>query len=299
MEKQERKILTQNRSSTINKRETSYEGLAEKFVNGEDGLQNLIHEDKNQLFRPLTGITEQDIAEIPFLRQVREAIEVWKNLAKTATGKAAYTIRKAIIDLQKDQYIIKQAYRKPTITMHATHTTYYTPLLSEETMRDGVLSYSGVSLCNPKVCSAILCNYSKLKAAGEGNFISDTWYLMEDFDRISYKALQPHPLLLRLTELKIDGLPNKDIQSILLEEFSIRHTPEYISSLWRNKIPKLIADCAVDEFLDCWYLNHEKASYKKCGRCGQIKLALSRYFSRNNTNKDGLYSICKECRRCK
>ena len=41
-EKKERKILTDNRMVTINKRETSYEGLAEKFENGEDGMYNIL-----------------------------------------------------------------------------------------------------------------------------------------------------------------------------------------------------------------------------------------------------------------
>ena len=40
---------------------------------------------------------------------------------------------------------------------------------------------------------------------------------------------------------KIDGKPNLEIQNLLEEEFGIRHSIEYISSLWRNKIPKLIA----------------------------------------------------------
>ena len=46
-EKKERKILTDNRMVTINKRETSYEGLAEKFENGEDGIYGMISNDKN------------------------------------------------------------------------------------------------------------------------------------------------------------------------------------------------------------------------------------------------------------
>ena len=37
-EKQEKKILTDNRMVTVNKRETSYEGLCSKFENGEDGI---------------------------------------------------------------------------------------------------------------------------------------------------------------------------------------------------------------------------------------------------------------------
>ena len=41
MEKQEKKeksILTENRLVTINKRETSFEGLVSQFENGEDGV---------------------------------------------------------------------------------------------------------------------------------------------------------------------------------------------------------------------------------------------------------------------
>ena len=50
MEKQERKarkILTENRIATVNKRETSFEGLVSQFENGEDGIYNLVTEDKN------------------------------------------------------------------------------------------------------------------------------------------------------------------------------------------------------------------------------------------------------------
>ena len=35
-EKKEKKILTENRLSTVNKRETSYEGLVSQFENGEE-----------------------------------------------------------------------------------------------------------------------------------------------------------------------------------------------------------------------------------------------------------------------
>ena len=49
MEKQEKKqkqILTENRMTTVNKRETSYEGLVSQLENGEDGIYNLVNEDK-------------------------------------------------------------------------------------------------------------------------------------------------------------------------------------------------------------------------------------------------------------
>ena len=69
---------------------------------------------------------------------------------------------------------------------------------------------------------------------------------MLDFDRVANRALAAYPLYERLVELKIDGLQNTQIQSVLLEEFGIKHSLEYISSLWRNKIPKLIASEAED-----------------------------------------------------
>lgn len=53
MEKQERKrknILTDNRMTTVNKRETSFEGLVSQLENGEDGIYNLINENKQTIF---------------------------------------------------------------------------------------------------------------------------------------------------------------------------------------------------------------------------------------------------------
>jgi len=104
---------------------------------------------------------------------------------------------------------------------------------------------------------------------------------------------------MRLVEYKIDGLQNITIQEKLQEEFGIKHSVEYISSLWRNKIPRLIADAAEDDFLEWYYREIEPGKYKKCSRCGKIKLAHNKYFSKNKTSKDTFYSICKECRNAK
>jgi hypothetical protein len=45
-EKKDKKILTENRMTTVNKRETSFEGLVSQLENGEDGIYNLVNEDK-------------------------------------------------------------------------------------------------------------------------------------------------------------------------------------------------------------------------------------------------------------
>jgi hypothetical protein len=120
--------------------------------------------------------------------------------------------------------------------------------------------------------------------------------MMQDFDELCGRALKEEPMLERLVELKIDGRQNADIQKILEEEFSAKYSAEYISSLWRKKIPKLIATQAEKDWLDYHFTEEEKGHWKRCSRCKEVKLAHNLYFSKNSTSKDGFYSLCKECR---
>ena len=210
----------------------------------------------------------------------------------------AFTIKKALIEMRKDQYIIKNAYRVPTVPTKLTHTTSTVPLedLTDSFDENGFPIPKGISLMNPKVCSFILCNYSKLKEGSWDKFYDDCWYLVNAFEQTCDQALKNYPMYARLVELKIDGLSNLEIKDTIQMEFGLCHTVEYISSLWRNKIPKLIAAAAEDSYLQWYYLNVEHGVYKKCNRCGQTKLVHNKYFSRNKSSKDGFYSICKECR---
>lgn len=300
-ERKERKILTDNRMMTVNKRECSFEGLVSQLENGEDGIYNLITDNKNQIFQPKVTITKKDLDEIQPLRQLREAINVWEAKLKVTEGKDAFVIKKALIEMRKDQYVIKNAYRRPIVPNKLTRSTHVTILPDETSSFDeeGYPIPKGVSLLNPAVCSAILCNYSRLKEDSFDRFEGDLYYLMLAFDEIADKALKEYPLYEKIVECKVDGLQNTQIQEILQMEFGIKHSLEYISSLWRKKIPKLIASQAEDEYLYWYYLNIEKGKYKKCSRCGQVKLAHNKYFSKNKTSRDGYYSICKKCRNSK
>ena len=301
-EKKERKILTENRMMTVDKRETSFEGLVSQLENGEDGIYNLISENnKNTIFQPKVTITKKDLEEIEPLRQLREAINLWEAKLKVTEGKDAFIIKKALIEMRKDQYIIKNAYRRPLVPNKLTRSKHQI-MLPDKTHRfdeDGYPIPEGISLLDPAVCSAILCNYCRLKQDSYDQFDNDLYYLMDSFDKIADVALQEYPLYEKIVECKVDGLQNIQIQEILQEEFGIKHSLEYISSLWRKKIPKLIASAAEDEYLDWYYREQEKGKYKRCSRCGQIKLAHNKYFSKNKTSKDGFYSICKKCRNSK
>lgn len=304
MEKQERKekkILTDNRLATVNKRETSFEGLVEQLENGEDGIYNLMSDNnKNIIFQPKNIITKKDVEEIPPLRDLRDSIKRWEEKLKTAEGKDAFIIKKAIIEMRKDQYIIKESFRRPIKFTKVAH--YSFPIHLDDSFsfnENGYVVPQGISLCDPQICSIILCNYSRLKQDSWGDFEGDLWALMEDFDKTSSKALAAHPLYEEIVTCKIDGMQNLEIQRQIEFKFGIKHSLEYISSLWRRKIPSLIASQAEDELLDWYYLTQAKGRYKRCSRCGQVKLAHNKYFSKNKTSKDGFYSICKSCRNSK
>lgn len=92
-EKKEKYFLTDNRAITINKRETSFEGLAEKFENGEDGIYNLITNDKNIILSPKISITPQDIEEVPGLKELSAAIENLERTCSSATGRKKFILK--------------------------------------------------------------------------------------------------------------------------------------------------------------------------------------------------------------
>ena len=52
-----------------------------------------------------------------------------------------------------------------------------------------------------------------------------------------------------LMDCKIAECQNAEIQKILLDKYGTTHSLEYISSLWRKKIPDIIASKAEDDYL--------------------------------------------------
>ena len=306
-ERKERKILTDNRMVTVNKRETSFQGLVGKLENGEDGIYNIITNDKNIIFTPKVSITQKDLEEIPELKQLKEAMEIVEQQEKVARGKKKYLLKKQLIEMRKDQYVIKSSYRKPIYCMNLIKSfsqidlgeKFYIDKVYEdgELISADIKSTGKITFLNPAHVSAILCNYSKLKEDAYGRFENDSYYLMEDLDDLIECTLRDdYPLYYDLLIYKIDGKQNIEIQELLYEKYNIKHSLEYISSLWRNKIPKLIAEKAQEKALIWYYTEVEKGQWKKCTRCGQIKLAHNKFFSKNKTSKDGFYSICKCCR---
>ena len=302
MDKEERKrkkILTDNRMVTVNKRETSFEGLVGKLENGEDGIYNMIANDKNILFTPKISITQEDIETIPPLKELREAIEKVEAAEKRATGKKKFLLKKQLIEMRQDQYVIKNSYKQPIYCINGIKSFAKLDLSENITIDEKGEIHTDclISIFNPKHISLLLCNYSKLKEETYSKFTSDAYYMMQDLDNLIDAALaEDYPMYYDLLIYKIDGKSNLEIQDLLEIDYGIKHSVEYISSLWRNKIPKLIAEKAKEKYLIWHYTEKEVGKWKRCSKCKCIKLAHNKFFSKNSTSKDGFYSICKSCR---
>lgn len=298
--KKEKKVLTDNRMVTINKRETSYEGLVAKLENGEDGIYNFMTGgDKNILLVPKIQITEDDIATIPGLKELREEIKKVEIRQRVARGKQKFLLTKQLIEMRQDQYVLKSAYKPPVAMMKVTKSINQIDLDEHITIDENgdPVSNCLVSLFDSHHVCYLLCNYSKLKEDCWGHFDSDWWYLMEDFDNLSERALkEDYPILYDIMIYKIDGLQNKDIAARIKQDYDVSYSVEYLSAVWRKKIPKIIADKAKEEWIVWHYAYEEKGKWKRCSRCHEIKLAHPYFFTRNKTAKDGWYSMCKCCR---
>ena len=74
---------------------------------------------------------------------------------------------------------------------------------------------------------------------------------MLDLDNLVEDTLNndKYQLYYKLLIYKIDGKQNLEIQELLEKEFNQTHSVEYLSSLWRNKIPKMIAEKAKENYL--------------------------------------------------
>ena len=298
-EKKEKAIITNNHMITVNKREMSFEGLVGKLENGEDGIYNMIANDKNIIFQPKATITEEEIESIPELKQLVIEIKKLEEEIKHTRGKRAYALRKQLIEMRQDQYVIKNAYVKP----HRSNSLIKS--LTKMDLTDHIYfdennfphNNSFIDFFNKDHISLLLCNYSKLKEESWDKFGNDIKWTMFDLEKIVDKALKDkYPIYYDIVCLKIDGKQNIEIQAALKEKYGTTHSVEYLSSLWRNKIPKLIAEAATEDYLVWYYTFKEKGKWKKCSRCGQVKLAHNQFFSKNRTSRDGWYSICKCCR---
>lgn len=298
-------IITKNRDATISKRQISYEGLIDKLKNGEDGIYNIINNNKDQLLDYRDPITQEDIDNIPGIKDCIDIIKLLEQQKEKATNPAKKKkIKTAIIDTWKQAYMIKGSNQSIKSVAGNSLSGLANISISEDIYLDKDLiprSNQNLSLLRADSIAFLLQYYQSLKEETWEMLDSDLHWHLLDLEKIVDDALEnKYPILYDVLIWKIDGYTNKEIKEKVYDKYGEEHSEQYYSTIWTKKIPKLIAEQAQKNYL-LWHFTYKEPMghrWKTCGRCGRSLLAHPFFFS-PNSSKDGYYSICKECRKKK
>lgn len=294
-------IITNNRQVTVSKRQVSYEDVVSGLENGEDGFQALINQDPVQLLDYREPISDEEAEDIPYMRDHLELLERLKSqLALARDGRHRYLLKKHIIETYQQMYVLKASYHgwpaKSKVSSQLKAMSHMQ--IPEHITFDAKgmpVSDACVTLFNPVHVSFLLTYYSSLKQDSYEDFDSDMRWLLMDLENLADIALKDEPLLRSLLEYKVDGYTNEEIIGMILNEYGIEHSSQYYSTVWKRKIPKMIADRAMQMYVTWYYTEKEYGTWKRCRCCGEVKLAHPLFFQ-SNTSKDSFYSMCRQCR---
>lgn len=97
-----------------------------------------------------------------------------------------------------------------------------------------------------------------------------------------------------ILELKIKKKKNQDIANYINKKYEKSYTSNYISTIFKQKIIKKIADAAIyhQTIISLIYFPEE---FKTCNTCGKTLLKCSDNFVRKERSKDGFTNRCKKC----
>ena len=143
--------------------------------------------------------------------------------------------------------------------------------------------------------AGLIKNYANLKFEFKDRFNSDMWAILYDFENILFNSS------LSVEEKFVVNMILNDYsqREILLEyekEFG-KTMSGYSVSNWINRvIPNKLLNTYLDSVDEWLYTYKIKGKYKKCSKCGEVKLISNdRYFGKDARSRDGFQSMCKKC----
>lgn len=245
---------------------------------------------------------------------------------KPFTPLQLYKAKHHLIELRTEQYYLKDSVN-PTI--HPANPADRTSHFNEDSsiiwdLQDGDYAIAPLGLyssCpqrfnNPRALEEKDYEFnSKAKYVLDFRNQEHVYYLLESYEEFMASSTdQPESLLddimetldfyidfadlseekKLILELKKQKVPVVEIREKLLETFGVTHSPNYISTIYKQKICKEISEAAQLHF-DMYMERDIPSSWKRCSQCGETKLLDSRVFMRKSKSSDGYNSKCKKC----
>lgn len=220
-------------------------------------------------------IENEDYKKYPILKDYKNLLDYFKKERKKMmanglnkkTLKKVKTINKQIGYIKDDMVLIKEKLQRPIV--------WKSPLPDE-----GGADWDEYDTFDKKQIKELLRIHKDSNDLQE-----DLICILYDLDMLIKKInfTEQQYLILNMWSY---GMKLSDIANAL--GMSIKEVDRKL-----NLIINMIVKQYEDDYTDWYYLNIRKGRYKKCSKCGEIKLV--NQFDKNG--KKGFYSMCKKCRK--
>lgn len=297
---QEYPIETRNRSVTHSSRLVSYEDVTST---GSEFAYGYVPTPDTGVVRG-TPIADVDLDEVPGMRDKAEFIASLEDKLPHATGRRKYDLKSQIIAAYKDQHAMRSSWNGEPLRTSRQSAHVKMPRVPHMPPSDVVVDDEGfphaapgsVSLLEPEHVAAMLDAFADTIVSTGAAMDSEVSLAVMDLVSLVERALkEAHPELYEVVLLKVLRYTNEEIAVHIRQKYGIDHNPGYYSTLWKRRIPKMVARRAQEEYIMRHHDEMGFSNWKICPRCGRALLAHPAFFSKN-TSKDGYYSICRSCR---
>lgn len=168
--------------------------------------------------------------------------------------------------------------------------TWYTD--GEGNIRD--VSKNWIRLNDLNTYRGLILYYKDLKDKYKDNQQSDIWALIFVFEEL-IKSADFTPEEKFVLDAVFDAVPQQEI----IREFEVNGfksiTKYRLSNLINNIIPNKLLNTYLNQVEEWLYTDKLKGIYKKCSKCGEVKLLNERYFRKQKDCKDGFRPECRIC----
>lgn len=295
------------------KKKVSYESLIESTL-GETTIQK---SEEISIYRvPRPSIDREKDADIPFMKDLWEAIDLISeryqycrevlegkrdmdpNRKLIPTYQTKYFLREWMIDLRREQFLLKDSYRPVVQSSGGFPSIVEKPDNLGMCIGPYILADNGdcVDFGNWQHIHAMLKYYNGMKVKVEDK-IHHPWWDPYQFLDILIERTRLTPEQRLILEEKIDRVPNEQIVIDLEELGGKTYSINYISTIWKQHITKQIAKQAylwweekthpIDGTLD------NMTKWRVCAHCHRQLYAHELNFGKY---QDGSWKeICKDC----
>lgn len=312
------KEISTKHSTWKRKQPESLDALMENVLFDEQTVRPF--DSRSPYTNPKPTIDHEKDADIPGMQDLWAAIENTKQLyeSEKECGKSlrAYYLRHLLIDLRKEQYLLKEMF-KPTLHFNSpiltlkyqginwfSDTGYAHPPLEVNTKNHYIgpdewewhsVGEHTIDFTNPIHIYHILENYSSLAQQIHGNPLCSTYLLLRAVeclvDKTPLTPVRKH-ILIR----KIDKISNEQIAHELQMFYNTTYAVNYISTIWKREICGAIANTGKIDF-DETIAQKKPEKWKTCIKCHARKLKDNRFFVPKREAFDGFAPICRECQK--